>query len=111
MARTLDQIQRDIDALQREKESARKREVGKVIERIRVAIEAYKLTRQDLFGGSGRRAAKPARKGRGAAKGRKTVGRIKYRDGAGHEWTGHGRRPQWFIDALAAGKKPEDMAV
>lgn len=26
-------------------------------------------------------------------------------------WTGRGRKPRWFSDALAAGKKPEDMAI
>lgn len=26
-------------------------------------------------------------------------------------WSGRGRKPRWFADALAAGKKPEDMAV
>jgi DNA-binding protein H-NS len=26
-------------------------------------------------------------------------------------WTGRGRKPNWFIDAIAAGKSPEDMAV
>lgn len=26
-------------------------------------------------------------------------------------WSGRGRKPRWFAEALAAGKKPEDMAV
>lgn len=26
-------------------------------------------------------------------------------------WTGRGRKPRWFIDALAAGKQPGDMAI
>jgi DNA-binding protein H-NS len=26
-------------------------------------------------------------------------------------WSGRGRKPRWFIDALAKGKKPEDLAV
>ena len=26
-------------------------------------------------------------------------------------WTGRGRKPQWFIDALAAGKTAEELAV
>lgn len=26
-------------------------------------------------------------------------------------WSGRGRKPRWFADALAAGKKPEDLAV
>ncbi|MBL4916618.1 H-NS family nucleoid-associated regulatory protein [Szabonella alba] len=26
-------------------------------------------------------------------------------------WTGRGRKPGWFIDALAAGKSPDDLAI
>jgi DNA-binding protein H-NS len=26
-------------------------------------------------------------------------------------WTGRGRKPRWFAEALASGKKPEDMAI
>jgi DNA-binding protein H-NS len=120
MAKTLEQIQKQIDALQREAATVRKREVGKVIDRIRVAIQHYQLTPQELFGaGGGKRGRRAGTAGAAAGKsaatgsrGRKTVGKIKFRDEAsGRGWTGHGRRPQWFVDALAAGKKPEDLAV
>ncbi len=26
-------------------------------------------------------------------------------------WTGRGRKPRWFIDALAAGRTPEELAI
>ena len=26
-------------------------------------------------------------------------------------WTGKGRKPRWFIEALAAGKSPDDLAI
>jgi DNA-binding protein H-NS len=26
-------------------------------------------------------------------------------------WSGRGRRPQWFVDALTAGKTPADLAI
>lgn len=26
-------------------------------------------------------------------------------------WSGRGRKPRWFVAALSAGKKPEDMAI
>jgi DNA-binding protein H-NS len=45
------------------------------------------------------------------AGGKKRGGVPRYRDEAGNTWTGVGRKPQWFLDALAAGKKPEEMAV
>ena len=38
-------------------------------------------------------------------------GTVRYSDGAGNTWTGVGRKPRWFSEALAAGKKPEDMAA
>lgn len=30
---------------------------------------------------------------------------------ASDTWSGRGRKPRWFADALKAGKRPEDMAV
>ncbi|MEY8875571.1 MAG: H-NS family nucleoid-associated regulatory protein [Leptothrix sp. (in: b-proteobacteria)] len=36
---------------------------------------------------------------------------IKFRDEAGNSWTGHGKRPNWFKDAIAAGKTAADLAV
>jgi len=26
-------------------------------------------------------------------------------------WSGRGRKPRWFIEALSSGKQPEDMAI
>ena len=26
-------------------------------------------------------------------------------------WSGRGRKPKWYAEALAAGKKPEDLAI
>ncbi|MDB6452788.1 H-NS histone family protein [Falsirhodobacter sp. 20TX0035] len=26
-------------------------------------------------------------------------------------WTGRGRKPRWFVEATAAGRSPEDMAI
>jgi DNA-binding protein H-NS len=30
---------------------------------------------------------------------------------AADTWSGRGRKPRWFAEALAAGRKPEDMAL
>ena len=109
--RTLPQLEKQIAALQRKADVLKKKEARGVIVRIKEAIAYYQLTPPDLgFGGN--RAAKksvaaaPATSG---LPGRRS--KIKYRDDAGHEWTGHGRRPRWFVEALAAGKTREDMAV
>ena len=38
---------------------------------------------------------------------------VKYRhtENAALTWSGRGRKPQWFVDALKAGKTPDDLAV
>lgn len=113
MAKSLEQIQKQIAKLQSEADSIRKKEVGAVIARIREAISHYGLTQADLFGSKARSATPRATKSvrRGKVAGRRSAGVIRYRDEQGNAWTGHGRRPQWFIDALAAGKAAEDLAV
>jgi DNA-binding protein H-NS len=47
--------------------------------------------------------AKATRKKRAASMG--------YRDDSGNTWSGKGRKPRWFLEALAAGRTPEDMAA
>lgn len=45
---------------------------------------------------------------------RKTTASLaKYANPANHAdtWSGRGRKPRWFISAMAAGRKPEDLAV
>jgi DNA-binding protein H-NS len=119
MPKSLARIEAQIAKLERQREALRAKEVAGVVARIREAIDHYGLTAKDLgFGGvngSGR-AAKGTRKkavGKGAARRRvrPTVGKIRFRDEHGNAWTGHGKRPNWFKDAIAAGKKPEDLAV
>ena len=119
MAKSYSQIQTQIKKLQAEAEAVRAKEVAGVVAKIRSAIDHYGLTAQDL-GLSTRKstAAKPAnasipaiKKSRKNAAVKKTVGVIKYRDDAGHTWTGHGKRPNWFLAALASGKSAEDLRV
>lgn len=92
------------------------KEVAGVVERIKVAIRHYGLTASDLgfFGRTTKTkkmaekvAAKKTRKN--AA--RKHAGVIRYRDYAGNTWTGHGRRPGWFLSALESGKTAKSLAV
>ncbi|WP_292449181.1 H-NS family nucleoid-associated regulatory protein [Methylibium sp.] len=46
---------------------------------------------------------------RGSAGRVKAAGRTKYKDEAGNAWTGIGKRPNWFKNALANGKSTEDL--
>lgn len=106
--KTLAQIEQEIAALQRKAEAIKQQEVAGVIARIKEAIAHYGLTAADLGLG---RASKPGRKPKKAGKVRKanSVSVVKYRDVAGRTWSGHGRRPQWFLDALASGKTESDL--
>jgi DNA-binding protein H-NS len=49
----------------------------------------------------------------GGRKARKTVGAAKYANPAdpSQTWTGRGRKPAWVIEALAAGKSMDSMAI
>ena len=113
MTKSYAQIVKQIEVLKQDAEKARRKEVDGVIGRIRDAIDAYKLTAQDLgFGtkarGAGKSAAPAKRRGRKAAK---PAAVVKFRNDSGGAWVGRGKRPQWLRDALAAGKQLSDFAV
>lgn len=114
---SLNKIEKQIEKLRLQAKTLREREMGGVIDRIKVAIEHYGLKPADLFGGGGSSSssssAAPANGGTNAARPRggaaKRVGVVKYRDESGNAWTGHGKRPQWYKSALESGKTPEDL--
>jgi DNA-binding protein H-NS len=118
VAKTLAQLNQQIESLRRQAEEIKNKEVPSVVGRIKEAIAAYGLTAADLgFGvragnaaaGKGKRAAKKVGAKKVAAK--KTAGEIKFRDESGNEWTGRGKRPGWYLAALAAGKTVDDLKV
>lgn len=114
MAKSLQTLLKQIEQLQRQAEALRSREKADVVARIKEAIAHYGITEGELFGGTPARAPRrraaakaPARK----AAVKKAASAAKYTDGAGRTWSGVGKRPNWFKDALAAGKQPEDLLV
>lgn len=110
MPQSYKQIQKQIEALQRQAEKLRNQEVEGVVGRIKVAITHYGLTAEHLGFGTGSVKNKPQVPRTGAAsKSRKPAGSAKYSDGKGNEWLGRGPRPHWLRDALAAGKRLEDF--
>lgn len=124
MPKSLKQVLSQIEKLQKEAESLRSKEISGVVARIREAIEHYGLTAEELFGAGaapasrrGRKpgvksAAKPAAKaGKRAGGPRKGAGVAKYHDGTGRTWTGVGKRPTWFKEALAGGKTAEELLI
>jgi DNA-binding protein H-NS len=115
MAKNLAQLNAQIAKLQKEADALQAKEVAGVVDRIKAAIEQYGLTSADL--GLAARTPKaadkavkvvPAKARKKAVK--KTPGVVRYRDDAGNTWTGHGKRPKWFLAALEAGKTPESLA-
>lgn len=120
MAKTLQNLLKQIEHLQKQADALRSREKADVVTRIKEAIAHYGITANELFGAS---PAKSPRKRATTAAATKAVGRgrkaaakkqggvAKYTDGAGRTWSGVGKRPNWFKDALAAGKQAEDLLV
>lgn len=113
MAKTYEQLQRQIASLQAEAEKLRRKELEDVIGRIRQAIDFYGITAEDL-GLTAKSSAKPkvngrAKPGRRAAKPAKAA--VAYRNEAGQAWGGRGKRPQWLRDALAAGRTLDEFRV
>jgi DNA-binding protein H-NS len=80
----------------------RKEKVSDLREKINELIRAEGFTFDDVFGG---RAPKSKRSGASVA--------TKYRDPENAEltWSGRGKRPRWFNEALKAGKKESDLLV
>jgi DNA-binding protein H-NS len=105
---TLEQINQQIAKLREQAAKIAGAEKAEVIGKMKVAIDHYAITAADL-GLSASGNAK-ARKANGKAKAKaKVPGRAKYKDDAGHTWAGVGRRPAWFVQALAGGKTEADL--
>lgn len=110
--KTYQQIQEEIQRLQQEAASVRKAEIAEVIAKIKTAIDAYGLTAADLgFSGAAARTRKAAAKPTRKASSKKPARAAKFRDSEGNTWSGVGKRPRWFVAALAAGKTLEDLLV
>jgi DNA-binding protein H-NS len=109
MAQTYAQIQKKIAALQKEADALHQREVAGVVSRIKVAIEHYGLTAEQLGLGGAKAPAKVASKAK-AGVGRSTKA-AKFSDGNGNIWSGMGPRPQWLRAALEAGKSLEEFRM
>ena len=76
--------------------------VSRLRDRILKLIADEGFTFEQVFGG---------KRGRGKARGSKV--KPKYRNPAdtSQTWAGRGKRPRWFNDALAAGKKEKDLLI
>jgi DNA-binding protein H-NS len=93
-----------ISKAQARQDELRKEKVGKLREKVLTLIKAEGYSFEDIFGGA--RVAGAKRRGTGSVA-------PKYRNPADPEqtWSGRGKRPRWFNDALKAGKKEKDLAI
>lgn len=106
---TLKEIDREIAKLQQRADRIKQAEKAQVVARIKEAVTYYGISAADL--GLGKAAGKGRAKatGKPAGKRRSSAGQVKYKDGAGRTWSGLGRRPRWFTEALANGKTDADL--
>ena len=116
MAKTLHGLLKQIEQLQKQADALRSREKTEVVARIKEAIAHYGITESELFGASPAKSARKAAATKAAGRTRKAAakkpgGNAKYTDGTGRTWSGVGKRPNWFKDALAAGKQAEDLLI
>jgi DNA-binding protein H-NS len=118
VTRTLAQLTTQIKKLQREAAAIKAKELDAVIARVKQAIERYGLTATDLgltmspVKKAGIASKTTGKKGRLPKAPSKAAGVVRYRsvDG-GRTWTGHGRAPGWFKEALEAGATRESLEV
>ncbi len=110
MAKSLTQIQKQIARLQQQADGLKSRESKGVIARIKEAVAHYGLTKADIFdAGKATQDGSMKVRRRKASSGKKAPLPPKYRNESGQTWSGHGKRPNWFKNALAAGKSTEEM--
>ncbi len=111
---------KELLALKARVEKAIERLERKTLEQARKAAEEaarkFGVTLDELTGtkSGAKQGAKSRRKGsrKGSGK-RQAKAPAKYAnpDDPSQTWTGRGRQPAWFKQALAAGKAPEDMLI
>lgn len=91
-----------IQRAERRKEEIAVESVQKVRDRILKLLADEGLSFEQVFGGK-----------RVRAKGKVSKVKPKYRNPAdpSQTWAGRGKRPHWFTDALAAGKKEKDLLI
>lgn len=95
----LKKLKKDVEKAITTYETRRRQEARKAMEKV---AKEYGLSVDDVVGGAPKKATRTRSKGN-----------AKYRnpDNTSQTWTGKGRQPQWFKDALSKGKSPDDLAV
>lgn len=111
MPKSLQQVLSQIAKLEKEAKALRDKEKIGVVARIREAVAHYEITPDEVFGAAPSAKTRKVQKAVNRRVAKKAPSVAKYTDGAGRTWSGVGKRPNWFKDALAAGKTAEDLLV
>jgi len=102
---TYDELQAQIDILQKQANEAKGQEKSKAIADMKKGIAKYSITPAEL-GFS----AKPVTGGKPPTK--KAIGEPIYQDPETRKtWSGRGTNPKWFTNAIKAGKTKEDLLI
>jgi DNA-binding protein H-NS len=106
VAKTLTQIQSQIQKLQQQVDAVRLA----AITRIRKEMAQHGLTAEDLFGQAPSVSIGKSRVTKAKAK-TQTAKSPKFADGSGNTWGGMGKRPAWIREALEAGRSLDEFLV
>ena len=105
---TLGELQKLSKRVDRAIASHEKRRKKDALQAMEKTAKEFGFSLKDVIGGEAKSADKPK-------KGKKQKAKAKpaYRnpDDASQTWTGKGRKPNWFIAALDAGKSADDMKI
>lgn len=92
----LKQLRKDVEKAIASFQDRKRAEARKALEAV---AKEHGMSLEDIVGGR--------------KKGKKAKAPAKYRNPANDDetWSGRGRQPAWFKDAVAKGKKPESLAI
>lgn len=95
---TYQELMQEVARIQEQAELARRAEAKDAIAKIREMVSTYEIRPEDIFGNiAGRK-----------VRARSDIAST-YRDETGRTWSGRGPRPKWIRDALAQGKKLDEL--
>jgi DNA-binding protein H-NS len=103
---TRDELAKLRDDIDKQMQWLEQQEIKKAREAAESAVASMGFSLDDVFGASGKK------KTRGSGK-TKSAGTPKYAnpENPSQTWTGKGRQPKWFKEAVEAGRSPESMEI
>lgn len=100
-------IQKQIEALQKQAAEIKAQEFAKTVQEIQAKMQAFGITIKDLQGSAG-----TTRKNKGAGKAKSSSpAAAKFRGPNGELWSGRGLMPRWLSALVAQGKTKEEFAI